>query len=407
MSSSPSQPLLFTPIRLRGVTARNRIVASPMCQYSSEDGAPTDYHLVHLGKFAMGGAGIVFCEETSVEERGRKSHHCAGIYKDEHIPKYRRINDFIRSQGAIPAIQIGHSGRKGSVREPWEGYRPLTEADANDGLTPWRTVSSSALPPSKGAPAPHALDQTEIRELVTHWREAALRALDVGYDIIEVHAAHGYLIHQFLSPLANRRTDGYGGDLQGRMRLCLEIVEAVRGAWPANRPVFMRISAVDGVNGCWDVDDTIVLARAVRERGIEAVTTSSGGIHGPGTATLVPRWPGYHVPYAERVRREAGIMTIAVGLVTQARQAEEILQKGQADLIALARELLWNPNWPVHAARELGLQNYLDLLPRGYAWWLQRREDIRRVTEQAAKAGDPSSKSQISAGARLSPPRRR
>jgi 2,4-dienoyl-CoA reductase-like NADH-dependent reductase (Old Yellow Enzyme family) len=351
-----------------------------MCQYASENGGPTDYHLVHLGKFAMGGAGIVFCEETSVEERGRKSYHCAGIYADAHIPQYRRINDFIRSQGAIPAIQIGHSGRKGSGCSPWEGYRPLTDEDATRGNPPWTTISASPLAASESAAVPRALDVSEIREVVKHWRDAALRALDAGYDIIEVHAAHGYLIHQFLSPLTNRRDDAYGGDLQGRMRLCLEIVEAVRAAWPAGLPVFMRVSAVDGLNSRWSVDDTVALVRAVQERGVDAVTTSSGGIHGPGTATLVPRTPGYHVPYAHRVRNETGIKTIAVGLITEPYHAECILQDGQADMIALARELLWNPNWPAHAAQALGASNYLDLLPRAYAWWLKRREEIRDIT---------------------------
>lgn len=377
-------PLLFTPIELRGITARNRVVVSPMCQYSSDCGGPTDFHLVHLGKLAMGGAGIVFCEETSVEERGRKSYHCAGIYDDAHIPQYRRINDFLRAHGAVPAIQIGHAGRKGSGCSPWEGYRPLTEEDARKGKPPWTTVSSSLLAASDTAPMPHALTREEIREVVERWREAALRSLDAGYDIIEVHAAHGYLIHQFLSPLANLRTDEYGRDLQGRMRLCLEIVEAVRAVWPADRPVFMRVSAVDGLNSRWSVDDTVELVRAARERGVDVVTTSSGGIHGAGTATLVPRKPGYHVPYAERVRRETGMKTIAVGLITEAKHAEEILQKGQADMIALARELLWNPNWPVHAARELGVPDYLDLLPLGYAWWLRRREDIRELTRQTS-----------------------
>ena len=382
---SSTLPLLFTPIALGSLTARNRVVVSPMCQYSSEDGGPTDYHLVHLGQFAMGGAGIVFCEETSVEERGRKSYHCAGIYKDAHIPQYRRVNDFVRSHGAIPAMQIGHGGRKGSGCAPWEGYRPLTAEDARQGHAPWQTVSASEIPASEQAPPPHALTREEIRDVVENWRVAALRSLDAGYDIIEVHAAHGYLIHQFLSPLANRRGDAYGGDLQGRMRLCLEIVEAVRGVWPADRPMFMRVSAVDGVNGSWNVDDTVALARAAKERGVAAITTSSGGIAGPGTATQVPRVPGYHVSYAERVRRETGVMTIAVGLITEARHAEEILQRGQADFIALAREFLWNPHWPAHAARELGVPNYLDLLPRGYAWWLKRREDIRRVTADAQK----------------------
>ena len=374
------RPLLFTPIQLRGVTARNRVVVSPMCQYSSEDGAPTDYHLVHLGKFAMGGAGIVFCEETSVEERGRKSYHCAGIYADRHIGQYRRINDFLRSQGAIPAIQIGHSGRKGSGCQPWTGYRPLNEDDAKHGEAPWPTVSASEVPASDTAPVPHSLAVSEVREVVDHWREAALRAIDAGYDIVEIHAAHGYLVHQFLSPMSNLRTDAYGGDLEGRMRLCLEIVEAVRAVWPQELPVFMRVSAVDGHNSRWSVDDTVTLVREAKARGVEVVTTSSGGINGPGTATLVPREAGYHVPYAERVRREADVRTIAVGLITEARHAEGILQAGQADMIALARELLWNPNWAVHAARELGVPDYLDMLPLCYSWWLKRREEIRALT---------------------------
>lgn len=383
MPSNVPASLLFTPIQLGSLKARNRVVVSPMCQYASDDGGPADWHLVHLGQFAMGGAGIVFCEETAVEERGRKSYHCAGIYKDAHIPGYRRINDFLRSHGAIPAIQIGHGGRKGSGSSPWEGYRPLNAGDALNGCPPWQTVSASAIPAGDRAPTPHALTIGEIRKVVASWREATLRAADAGYDIIEVHAAHGYLIHQFLSPLANRREDAYGGDLEGRMRLVLEIIEEVRDAWPADKPVFMRVSAVDGSNGIWSMDDTVALTRAAKSRGVTVVTTSSGGITGPGTAAPVPRVPGYHVAYSERVRKETGVMTIAVGLITEPRHAEEILQHGQADMIALAREMLWNPHWPVHAARELGVPDYLDMLPQSYSWWLKRREDIRRVTLEA------------------------
>lgn len=383
--SEVSPSLLFTPITLRGVTARNRVVVSPMCQYASDAGAATDWHLVHLGQFALGGAGIVFCEETAVESRGRKSYHCAGLYDNAQIAGYVRVNDFLRAHGALPAMQLGHGGRKGSGCSPWEGYRSLTEDDAKRGYAPWQTVSASAVPAAENAPVPHALDRDEIRGVVTAWREATLRSLDAGYDIVEVHAAHGYLLHQFLSPLANRRTDAYGGDLEGRMRLVLEIIETVREAWPADRPVFLRVSAVDGAAGSWSLDDTVVLAREAKARGIDVVTTSSGGIGGPGTATPVPRVPGYHVPFSERVRRETGVATLAVGLITEARHAESILREGQADLIGLARELLWNPHWPVHAARELGVPDYLDLLPLSYAWWLRRREDIRRVTAEAAR----------------------
>ena len=267
-----------------------------------------------------------------------------------------------------------------------DGYRALNVEDAARGDAPWQTVSASALPLNEHAPAPHALDRDEIHRHIDAWREATLRSAEAGYDIVEVHAAHGYLLHQFLSPLTNLRNDAYGGDLAGRMRLCLEIVEAVRGAWPENRPVFMRVSAVDGINSQWSLDDTVALARAAKERGVEVITTSSGG-----ASTALPRLTSCRAGWLSRriCRTRAqgsGLLAIAVGLITEARQAEAILQQGQADLIALARELLWNPHWPAHAARELGMANYLDLLPRGYAWWLRRREEIREVTRQDATA---------------------
>ena len=379
------QPLLFTPLTLGSITLRNRVLVSPMCQYASgRDAGPADYHLVHLGQFAMGGAGLIFCEETAVEDRGRKSYHCAGIYDDKHLPQYRRINDFIRAHGAVPGIQLGHGGRKGSGRPPWDGYRQLTPDDALNGEPPWQTISSSGIPVSDKDRTPHSLDVSEIRDVVSHWREAALRSANAGYDVVEIHAAHGYLIHQFLSPLVNRRSDGYGGSLEGRMRFCMEIIEAVRKAWPRDKPVFLRLSAVDGSGDAWTLEDTIAVVRAAKARGIDVVTPSSGGIGGAGTATLVPRTPGYHVPFAKSVRAEAGVKTIAVGLITEARQAEQILQDGNADLIAIAREFLWNPYWTVHAARELGVANYFDLLPRTYGWWLKRRDEIREVTRTAS-----------------------
>jgi 2,4-dienoyl-CoA reductase-like NADH-dependent reductase (Old Yellow Enzyme family) len=254
-------PLLFAPLALAGLRTRNRVVVSPMCQYSSEQGGPTDWHLVHLGKFALGGAGIVFCEETAVEERARKTHACAGIYDERHIPMYRRITNFLRDHGAIPAMQLGHSGRKASCGPPWTNFKPLTDEDAKTGQAPWRGVSASSIPPRQGAPAPLELSITDIRTVIASWREAALRTLEAGFDIIEIHGAHGYLIHQFLSPLANRRVDAYGGDLAGRMRFALEVTEAVRAAWPSDKPLFFRVSAVDGNNGAWSMDDTVVLAR--------------------------------------------------------------------------------------------------------------------------------------------------
>jgi 2,4-dienoyl-CoA reductase-like NADH-dependent reductase (Old Yellow Enzyme family) len=373
-------PLLLQPIALRGIFSRNRIVVSPMCQYQSKDGGPTDWHLVNLGKYAIGGAGIVFTEETAVEERGRKTYECAGIYSDDHIPAYRRITDFIRSQGAIPAMQLGHAGRKASSDAPWNDFRPLDDSDAARGLKPWIGVSPSPIAaPRPGSSTPIEMSISDISDMMDIWREAALRSVDAGFDICEIHGAHGYLIHQFLSPLANKRNDAYGGDLKGRMRFALEVTETVRAVWPQDRPLFFRCSATDGPGGHWAIDDTIVLSRELRDRGVDVITCSSGGIAGPINTEIVPRVPGYHVAYAERVRREAGIKSVAVGLITEARHAEQILSTGQADLIALAREFLYDPHWPVHAAKELGIENYLDILPCGLSWWLKRREEVRRL----------------------------
>jgi len=322
----------------------------------------------------------VFCEETAVEERARKTYECAGIYDERHGAQYRRITDFLRSQGAIPAMQLGHAGRKASCGPPWTNFAPLNDEDAKLGRAPWRAVGPSAIPPKEGAPAPIELARTDIAGVVASWREAALRTRDAGFDFLEVHGAHGYLIHQFLSPLANSRSDGYGGDLAGRMRLALEIVETVRAVWPQDRPLSFRVSAVDGPGGAWDLEDTVALVRELKARGVDVVTCSSGGIGGPLNMAIVPRVPGYQVPFAARVRSETGIASMAVGLITEPRHAEQILQDGQADLIALARELMYNPNWPVHAAKELGVADYLDLLPPAYAWWLKRREKIREIT---------------------------
>jgi len=255
-------PLLLQPIALRGIFSRNRIVVSPMCQYQSKDGGPTDWHLVNLGKYAIGGAGIVFTEETAVEERGRKTYECAGIYSDGHIPAYRRITDFIRSQGAIPAMQLGHAGRKASSDVPWNDFRPLDDSDAARGLKPWIGVSPSPIAaPRPGSSMPIEMSISDIRDMMDIWREAALRSVDAGFDICEIHGAHGYLIHQFLSPLANKRHDAYGGDLKGRMRFALEVTETVRAVWPQDRPLFFRCSATDGPGGHWAIDDTIVLSR--------------------------------------------------------------------------------------------------------------------------------------------------
>jgi 2,4-dienoyl-CoA reductase-like NADH-dependent reductase (Old Yellow Enzyme family) len=296
----------------------------------------------------------------------------------------------LRDNGAAPAMQLGHAGRKASCGPPWTNFKPLTQEDAKHGRAPWRGVSASAIPAREDALTPHALTKDDIRHVAAAWREATLRTLDAGFDVLEIHGAHGYLIHQFLSPLANRRTDAYGGSLENRMRFALEITESVRSAWPKGKPLFFRVSAVDGIDGAWSVDDTVALAKALKERGVDVITCSSGGIGGPLNMAIVPRTPGYQVPYAERVKKEAAVMACAVGLITEPEHAETILREGRADLIAMARELLYNPNWPVHAANALGVPHYLELLPPPYAWWLERREKIREVTrnESAIGAGD-------------------
>lgn len=369
-------PLLFTPIKLRSIVVRNRIVSSPMCQYLSDDGSPEDWQLVNFGRFAMGGCGMVFGEETAVEARGRKTHHCAGIYKDSHVPAYRRINDFIRAQGAVPAIQLGHCGRRASQHGPLKDRAALTESER-----PWQGISPSPLPPTPDGVVPREMDAGDIRATIAAWREAAQRAVDAGYDICEIHGAHGYLIHQFLSPLSNLRTDAWGGNLEGRMRYALEVAEAVRDVWPQDKPLFFRISAVEGPGGIWGIEETLALVRALKQRGVDMVDCSSGGIAlgGEGGLSAVPRVPGFQAGYASEIRRETGMPVIAVGMITAAGHAEALLQNGDADLIALARGLMDDPNWPLHAARELGVADPLRLVHAREAQRLRQLEQHGRA----------------------------
>ena len=385
MSDQPT-PLLLSPYALRGVTLRNRIVVSPMSQYSSEPGGIVgDWHLVHLGKFALGGAGMVFCEETSVSERSRKTYDCPGIYTDAQAKAWKRVTDFLRAHGAVAAMQIGHAGRKVATRAPWDGFAPLGAEDAAKGRPPWSGLAPSPIPFKEGAMLPKEMDADDIRTVIGLHVEAAKRTLDAGFDVLEVHAAHGYIIQQFLSPATNQRRDGYGGDRAGRMRFGLELIEAVRDAWPADKPLLVRVSCVDG--GGWTLPDTIALAAEFKARGVDLLDCSSGGIEGPLTLHLVPRVPGYHVPFAEAVQKETGLPTMAVGLITEAKQAESYLQAGSCQLIALAREMMWNPNWPIHAAAELG-GDPLPLMPESYAWWLKRRFEARKLYPTGLEAAE-------------------
>jgi 2,4-dienoyl-CoA reductase-like NADH-dependent reductase (Old Yellow Enzyme family) len=374
MPKDKNLPRLFTPLKIRGVTSKNRIVVSPMCQYHSDDGGPQDWHMVHLGRLAVGGAGIIFGEETAIEAIGRKTYSCAGLWNNGHVPAYRRLTDLIRSHGAVPAIQLGHAGRQASCHHPDRNFEPLTDADAKDGSPPWQGLTPSEPEQIPRHYLPKVMDLDDIRTMLETWREATQRSADAGFDIIEIHGAHGYLIHQFLSPISNQRNDAYGGGRAGRMRFALEVAETVRKAWPADKPIFFRVSAVDGEGGLWSLEDTVVLSAELKDREIDLIDCSSGGIYGESDMPVVPYTAEVRAALAEHVKREIGIMTMAVGGITKPRQAENILQLGQADLVALAREFLWNADWSAHAAKALGAPDPYRLMPYEYAFRLRGRE---------------------------------
>jgi 2,4-dienoyl-CoA reductase-like NADH-dependent reductase (Old Yellow Enzyme family) len=375
---------LLTPIQLRAIIARNRIVISPMCTYSATDGLVDDWHLAHLGKFALGGAGIVFVEATAVEARGRITHGDVGIWSDEHGKALGRIATFLKTYGAMPALQLAHAGRKASMARPWYGNAALTAADVARGDTPWDIVGPCAEPMEPGWIRPKAMERTDIDTVIAAFVAGAKRGIAAGFEIAEVHGAHGYLISNFLSPISNKRTDGYGGDRAGRMRFALEVVEAVRVVWPTDKPLFFRTSSVDGVDGGWQLDDTVELARALKARGVDVVDCSSGGIAGSATAGTLPRGLGFQVPFAARIRRDVGIATQAVGLILDGPQAEAILQAGDADLIAIGRQALVDPFWARHAARALGDDSFADW-PQQYGWWLERRaRALARILRESA-----------------------
>jgi 2,4-dienoyl-CoA reductase-like NADH-dependent reductase (Old Yellow Enzyme family) len=367
---------LFQPITLRGVSARNRILISPMCQYSAVDGVANDWHLVHLGKFAQGGAGIVMTEAIAVVAEGRITHGDVGLWHDGQIAPLKRIATFLRDNGAVPAIQLGHAGRKASMQRPWFGNAALDADDRARGDLPWRVVAPSAIPMDEGWLMPHQPDIAELGSLREQWRLATLRAVEAGFELLEVHCAHGYLLHEFLSPLSNRRTDAYGGDRQGRMRYPLEIIEIVRAAWPADKPLAVRISAVDGVEGGLELADQVAFAVEAKARGADLIDCSSGGLLGSATAARIPRGYGFQVPYADEIRKQAGIATMAVGLILHPQQAEDILAQGHADVVAIGREVLFDPNWPLHAQLALGAHGgeVFESWPKQYGWWLERRE---------------------------------
>jgi 2,4-dienoyl-CoA reductase-like NADH-dependent reductase (Old Yellow Enzyme family) len=340
------QPNLFKPIAFRSVSLRNRIMMSPMCQYSATDGLTDEWHFVHLVSRAIGGAGIVCVEATHVEPRGRITKHCLGLWNDEQRDRLARIADFIGRQGAVPAIQIGHAGRKASVSRPWEGTKPLA---VDNGA--WEVIGPSAEPYADGFPKPHAMDEDSIAEVTEAFRGSARRAREAGFRILELHAGHGYLFHQFLSPVSNRRNDRYGGSLENRSRLLMDTITAVRREWPAEFPLFVRLSVTDWVPDGWDIEEAVELCRRLKDRGeVDLIDCTSGG-NDPRQRISIHS--GYQVPFAERVRREAGLPTAAVGLISSPEAAEEIIGNGRADIVVLGRMLLFDPYWPLHAANTL------------------------------------------------------
>ena len=382
---------LFEPLTLRGTTLPNRIVVSPLCMYSAVEGFAQPWHFAHLSTFARGKAGLVFTEATAVEARGRITPACLGIWSDEQAQALRPITEFIESMGCVPGMQLGHAGRKGSTRPPFSarGPIPLSQEDSATDGAPWQTVAPSALPVADGWHVPAELDADGLQQVKQAFVDAAKRAVEVGFRVLELHMAHGYLLHSFLSPLSNQRSDAYGGDLEGRMRYPLEVTAAVRAAIPDELPLFARISAIDGREGGWTLDDSVLFARRMAEAGADVIDCSSGGIGGaprfrsddngkPLTADSA-RTPGFQVPFARRIRDEAGIRSMAVGVIIDPHQAEEILQSGGADLVALGREIMHDPFWPLHAAEALGVDPDYRMWPEQYAWAVDRRAQIKAL----------------------------
>lgn len=373
-----TQPLLFTPRQLRGVTLRNRIVVPPMHQYSALKGHPTDWHNVNVGRFAAGGAGLVFVESTKVERRGAGTIGDLGMWSDSQIADHRRLADSIRRSGSTPGLQLGHTGRKARRSRPWEGGGPLAREDAEiegvDDWEEWEIVAPSPLKSSGRSPQPRELTTAEVQDVVQRWADAARRADQAGYDVLEIHGAHGYLIHQFLCPWSNERTDQYGGSPLNRMRFAVEVVEAIREVWPAQKSLFLRLSVEDDAG--WGPDESVSLANLVGPKGVDVIDCSSGGMKGAPVTGHGRIGYGYQVPYAERIQRESGVKTMAVGIIVHADQAEQILQDGKSDLIAVGRESMYNPNWALDAALKLGIDDaFASTVPASQSYWLAKRAE--------------------------------
>lgn len=369
-----ASPVLFSPLTIRDLTLTSRIVLSPMCQYLAVDGLMQDWHLAHHSRFALSGLGLAFVEATAVQRDGRITHGCTGIWDDAQIAGMRRIVDLYHAHGTPVGLQIGHSGRRGSAHRPWDGAHPIGPDERHEPA--WQTVGPSAIPEKPGNPVPRELTVAEIEMLIQDFVSAARRALAAGFDVLELHGAHGYLMHSFVSPISNHRTDAYGGTPEKRMRLPLEVAEAVRHVWPERKPLFYRVSAVDNVVGGLSLNETARLAAELGRRGVDVIDCSAGGMSGPATLSAAKIRPGFQVPYAEAIKRDAKVRTMAVGAILDGKQAEAIVSRGMADLVAIAREFLADPNWPFHAAQALGVADPYAVLPRYYGFYLERRAKV-------------------------------
>lgn len=342
---STKEPALFSPIQIGDLHIKNRLTVSPMCMYSSEDGFSNNWHLVHLGSRAVGGAGLILTEAASISPEGRITPRDMGIWKDEHIERLAEIVDFVEAQGTQIGIQLAHAGRKASCAPPWEGGNRVQPENGG-----WETVAPSAVPFNENDPAPIELDKKGINKVISDFKEAAERSYKAGFKVVEIHAAHGYLLHEFLSPLSNKRTDEYGGSFENRSRLVLEVTKEIRKVWPKELPLFVRISATDWADGGWNIEESVKLSKLLKEEGVDLIDCSSGGLI---PDAVIPAEKGYQVGFAERIKREANILTSAVGLIVEPQQAEEILENKKADLILMAREFLRTPYFPLEAAKEL------------------------------------------------------
>lgn len=368
---------LFSPFTLRGVAFKNRVAVSPMSQYRARDGYANDWHLAHLGRFAMGGAGLVYAEATAVERDGRRTHGDLGLWEDGQIDGLKRVANFLEAEGAVPGIQLSHAGRKASERRPWHGETPVNDDDESTrGEAPWPAIAPSAVPYADGWPTPEEMSDDDIWRVIRAFGDAARRAHVVGFRIIEIYAAHGFLVHQFLSPISNRRQDDWGGDLQSRTRFAVEVAKAVRANWPEDYPLAFRLSGTDWLDGGLEIEDVTAIAQALKAAGVDLIDCSSGGIGGKDRPRRMKIFQGFQTPFAAAIRQDADMPTMAVGFLWDAEACAEIIESGKADMIAMARELLDDPNWPLRAAQRLGVDRDHGFWPIESGWWLQKRQRL-------------------------------